>query len=85
LDVDFHVIPGLSNEVREKLLAIRPTSIGQASRISGVTPAALSILLVYLERHRRGDVEAVSCRQSAISNHGKRSTIAGNPELTAEG
>ena len=84
-DVDYHVIPGLSNEVREKLLAIRPTSIGQASRISGVTPAALSILLVYLERYRRGDVGAVSCRQSAISNHRETSTIAGNPELTANG
>ena len=52
-DMDYHAIPGLSNEVREKLSAIRPISIGQASRISGVTPAALSILLVYLERRRR--------------------------------
>lgn len=52
-DVDYHTIPGLSNEVRQKLSAIRPISFGQASRISGVTPAALSILLVYLERHRR--------------------------------
>ena len=52
-DVEYAAVPGLSNEVREKLSVIRPTSIGQASRIPGVTPAALSILLVYLERYRR--------------------------------
>ncbi|MFQ5847964.1 MAG: tRNA uridine-5-carboxymethylaminomethyl(34) synthesis enzyme MnmG [Candidatus Methylomirabilales bacterium] len=65
-DMDYRAIPGLSNEVREKLSAIRPTSIGQASRVSGVTPAALSILLVYLERRRRGG-RAVSNQRSAIS------------------
>ena len=65
-DFDYHVIPGLSNEVREKLSAARPSSIGQASRISGVTPAALSILLVYLERRRReGQQPAISGQQSA--------------------
>jgi tRNA uridine 5-carboxymethylaminomethyl modification enzyme len=48
--LDYYAIPGLSNEIRERLSRIRPTSIGQASRISGVTPAALSILLVYLHR-----------------------------------
>jgi tRNA uridine 5-carboxymethylaminomethyl modification enzyme len=40
---------GLSLEVREKLLAIKPTNLGQASRISGITPAAISILMVYLK------------------------------------
>jgi tRNA uridine 5-carboxymethylaminomethyl modification enzyme len=70
-DVDYHLIPGLSNEVREKLLAIRPTSIGQASRISGVTPAALSILLVYLERHRRGGQQSgANNQQPAVSRRG---------------
>lgn len=65
-DFDYRVIPGLSNEVREKLSAARPSSIGQASRISGVTPAALSILLVYLERRRReGQQPAISGQQSA--------------------
>jgi len=44
--------PGFSREVREKLKKIRPESIGQASRISGVTPAAISLLLVALEKHR---------------------------------
>jgi tRNA uridine 5-carboxymethylaminomethyl modification enzyme len=43
---------GLSNEVREKLNYIRPVSVGHASRISGITPAAVSLLLVALERNR---------------------------------
>ena len=50
---DYDKIAGLSREVREKLTAIRPISVGQASRISGVTPAAISLLLVALERDRR--------------------------------
>lgn len=47
-------IPGFSREVREKLKMVRPASIGQASRISGVTPAAISLLLVALEKSRGG-------------------------------
>lgn len=47
-ELDFRTIPGLSNEVIEKLEAIRPRSIGQASRISGVTPAAVAILLTHI-------------------------------------
>ncbi|MCH7615502.1 MAG: hypothetical protein IH978_07180, partial [Nitrospinae bacterium] len=46
-------ISGFSNEVAEKLSKIRPASVGQASRISGITPAAISLLLVSLERHKR--------------------------------
>ncbi len=49
----YHRIPGFSKEVREKLERVRPSSIGQASRISGVTPAAVSLLLVALERYNR--------------------------------
>ncbi|WP_455378287.1 tRNA uridine-5-carboxymethylaminomethyl(34) synthesis enzyme MnmG [Petrachloros mirabilis] len=45
-------IPGFSQEVREKLKKVRPASIGQASRISGVTPAAISLLLVAIEKYR---------------------------------
>ena len=44
--------PGFSREVREKLKKFRPASIGQASRISGVTPAAISLLLVALEKYK---------------------------------
>lgn len=49
-DLDFDSVPGLSFEVRQKLKTIAPETIGQASRISGVTPAAVSLLLVYLKR-----------------------------------
>ena len=54
--------PGFSREVREKLKKIRPASIGQASRISGVTPAAISLLLVALEKYR-GESSRDSLRQ----------------------
>jgi tRNA uridine 5-carboxymethylaminomethyl modification enzyme len=49
LSFDYHKIPGLSREMVEKLSRVRPSSIGQASRIPGVTPAALSIIHIYLE------------------------------------
>jgi tRNA uridine 5-carboxymethylaminomethyl modification enzyme len=49
-DMDFRAIPGLATEVREKLEKVRPLSLGQASRISGITPAAISILLIYLKK-----------------------------------
>ena len=48
---DYAAVPGLSREVREKLLAVRPRSLGQASRIAGITPAALSLLSIHLKRH----------------------------------
>ena len=48
--LDFYCIPGLSTEVKEKLYRFRPLSLGQASRISGITPAAISILMVYLKK-----------------------------------
>ncbi|MEO1576013.1 MAG: tRNA uridine-5-carboxymethylaminomethyl(34) synthesis enzyme MnmG, partial [Pseudomonadota bacterium] len=48
-NIDYALIDGLSNEVRQKLSAQRPSTIGQASRIAGVTPAAVSILLVHLK------------------------------------
>ncbi len=51
-DLDYAEVRGLSNEVRQKLGAARPATIGQASRLSGVTPAAVSLLLVHLKRHR---------------------------------
>jgi tRNA uridine 5-carboxymethylaminomethyl modification enzyme len=49
-DFDYAGVRGLSAEVRGKLQAIRPTNIGQAGRISGVTPAAIGLLLVHLKR-----------------------------------
>jgi len=49
-DIDYGVVKGLSNEVRQKLNQHKPETIGQASRISGITPAAISLLLVHLKR-----------------------------------
>ncbi len=49
-DLDYRTLSGLSNEVVEKLSTVKPLSLGQASRISGVTPAALSILQVHLRK-----------------------------------
>jgi tRNA uridine 5-carboxymethylaminomethyl modification enzyme len=55
---DYQDIPGLSNEIRQNLREIQPTSLGQASRISGMTPAALSILMVYLKRIKEAQVSS---------------------------
>jgi tRNA uridine 5-carboxymethylaminomethyl modification enzyme len=51
-DLDYARVSGLSNEVRQKLEQIRPATLGQAARVSGVTPAAVSILLVHLKKSR---------------------------------
>jgi len=53
-DLDFSVVTSLSFEVRQKLNQHRPETIGQASRISGVTPAAISLLLIHIKRHQYG-------------------------------
>ena len=52
-NIDYKTIPSLSAEIKEKLSNIKPLTLGQASRISGVTPAAISILMVYIEKLRR--------------------------------
>jgi tRNA uridine 5-carboxymethylaminomethyl modification enzyme len=52
-DIDYNNVSGLRIEARQKLTKIRPVSIGQASRISGVSPADISVLLVHLEREKR--------------------------------
>ncbi|MBN2231793.1 MAG: tRNA uridine-5-carboxymethylaminomethyl(34) synthesis enzyme MnmG [Deltaproteobacteria bacterium] len=53
-DFDYHGIAGLTNELLEKLDTIRPRSLGQASRIPGITPAAISVLMVYLKKAAAG-------------------------------
>jgi tRNA uridine 5-carboxymethylaminomethyl modification enzyme len=53
--MDFRAIPGLTIEVREKLETVKPLSLGQASRISGITPAAISIILIYLKKFTRAE------------------------------
>jgi tRNA uridine 5-carboxymethylaminomethyl modification enzyme len=58
--MDYGKVPGLSNEVRQKLQAQKPATVGQASRIPGITPAAISLLLVALKKNTLG-----ALRQSA--------------------
>ena len=52
-ELDYSGIDGLRLEAREKLAAIRPRSLGQAGRISGVSPADLAALMIYLEKEKR--------------------------------
>jgi tRNA uridine 5-carboxymethylaminomethyl modification enzyme len=63
-DLDYATLPGLSNEVRQKLQLHRPRTIGQAGRIDGVTPAALTLLVAYLRR-ARGSAESKPTRGAA--------------------
>ena len=53
-ELDYAALPGLSNEAKQKLQSIRPRTIGQAGRIDGITPAALTLLVAHLKRKRRG-------------------------------
>ena len=69
---NYDEVRGLSVEVRQKLSAHRPKTVGQAARISGVTPAAISLLLVYLKRWQREGV-GVAAPGSALS-HGASSS-----------
>ena len=63
--LDYMAIPALSIEVRQKLQKHRPETLGQASRISGVTPAAISLLLIHLRRARHGGFDVPQTEASA--------------------
>ena len=54
INIDYSKVKGLSNEALQKLTKIKPESVGQASRISGVSPSDINVLLIYLEQRRRG-------------------------------
>jgi tRNA uridine 5-carboxymethylaminomethyl modification enzyme len=54
-DLDYDRLSGLSNEIRHKFAAVRPTSLGQAGRIEGVTPAALALLAAHARRAARSE------------------------------
>jgi tRNA uridine 5-carboxymethylaminomethyl modification enzyme len=56
-DLDYSNVPGLSFEIKEKLSKFKPLNLGQASRISGVTPVAISILIVYLKQYQRPNIK----------------------------
>ena len=53
-DIDYNKVSNIALEAREKLMQIRPRTLGQASRISGVNPADIAVLSVYLETYKRG-------------------------------
>jgi tRNA uridine 5-carboxymethylaminomethyl modification enzyme len=55
VDLDFAGIPGLRNESRQKFAQVRPVTLGQASRISGVTPADVALLSVWIRKQRGGE------------------------------
>jgi len=53
VEIDYHAMKALRYEAREKLSRVRPASLGQASRISGVNPSDISILAIMIKRHRK--------------------------------
>ena len=59
-NIEYSKLKGLSLEARQKLDKIKPSSVGQASRISGVSPADISVLLIYLEQQKKNDKQNVS-------------------------
>lgn len=62
-DIDYEAISGLRIEAKQKLNRYKPVSVGQASRISGVSPADISVLLVYLEQQRRDSQQAAASEE----------------------
>jgi tRNA uridine 5-carboxymethylaminomethyl modification enzyme len=60
-EIDYALLGGLSNEIKQKLQAVRPRTIGQAGRIDGMTPVALTLLLAHIRRNRR-DARAAGAR-----------------------
>ena len=56
-ELDYSTVKGLRTEAIQKLNNIRPTNIGQASRISGVSPADITVLLIFLEQQKRNNSE----------------------------
>ena len=60
LDIDYTDVHGLSTEARQKLMMHKPETIGQAGRISGITPATISLLLVYLKRKHKQQASQIN-------------------------
>ena len=71
-DLDYRSVRGLSIEVQQKLNKHKPETLGQAARISGITPAAVSLLLVHLKRGIKARVESGGCHRSDVLTAGNR-------------
>jgi len=70
--LDFAAVDGLSNEVKQKLAAVRPETLARAGRIPGVTPAAISLLLVYLKRRGALQRDTAATGAGPLSEPGKQ-------------
>jgi len=70
-DFSYQNIPGLSSELKQKLQQVQPSSIGKASRIPGMTPAAISLLLVYLKKHQHKKIAPGSVPDQEIERKNK--------------
>ena len=75
-DLDYAAVHGLSTEVREKLELYRPASVGQAARVAGVTPAAVSLLLVHLKKR---ELSGLGARFRHLHDEGETRRPYGNP------
>jgi len=64
-DLDYRQIGGLTREAKERLPQINPLSLGQAARIPGVSPADISVLMVYLEKRRRQEEQKAKAVKTA--------------------
>jgi tRNA uridine 5-carboxymethylaminomethyl modification enzyme len=84
-DLDYAQVTALSIEVRQKLTRARPETLGQASRISGVTPAAISLLLVHLKKKRLSGfgLRGLTSAMDADADTGAAMTSA-SPDLTTQ-
>jgi tRNA uridine 5-carboxymethylaminomethyl modification enzyme len=80
---DYAQLRGLSNEVRHKLQTLRPRTVGQAGRIDGITPAALTLLAAHLKRKGRSAkfADAISSPHEAKRNAGQSHQTAGAPDF----
>ena len=90
--LDYAQLPGLSNEAKQKLQAVRPRTIGQAGRIDGMTPAALTLLVAHLKRKGRGRAQIGEPRRLAPAHvrHAMQDAdvtvepVAAPPDLAAD-
>jgi tRNA uridine 5-carboxymethylaminomethyl modification enzyme len=78
-DFPYETVPSLKTEARQKLIRFRPVTVGQASRIAGVTPADIAVLLVHLKRHAAE--KAGRSTKNLQENTSQFTTLETNSEL----